>query len=412
MDQRRDHLYARRTLFLRSSAIRELLKVTERPEIISFAGGLPAPELFPIAALREASDKVLAENGQMALQYGSTEGYRPLREHIADQLMHQGVTATAENVLITTGSQQALDLLGKLFIDPGDRVVVEAPSYVGALQAFRMSGAEFLQVPIDDDGIRSELLSGALRSGPKFLYTVPNFQNPSGITMSRQRRTAVVKLAQEYGIPVIEDDPYHEMRFQGECLQSLLWLDRQESRPASTGNVIQLGTFSKTLSPGLRLGWVVASADIVAKLVLLKQGTDLHTSTFNQMLAYEVVRGGFLEKHIQQVRRAYAERCSAMLQALEEFSPPGMSWTRPNGGLFLWVTLPQGLASHAVLEAALRHDVAFVPGEAFFPDPQSGSRYMRMNFSNASPQRIREGIQRLSRVVQQEIRNAGVPAHL
>jgi 2-aminoadipate transaminase len=397
------HLYALRTVPLQSSAIRELLKVTERPEVISFAGGLPAPELFPIPAFQKACSKLLAENGATALQYGTTEGYRPLREFVAEQCNRSGLEVTAENVIITAGSQQALDLIGKLFIDPGDRVVVEAPSYVGALQAFRMFGAEFSVVPIDDDGLRCELLPEALRCRPKFLYVLPNFQNPSGVTLSLTRREELVAMADCDGVPIIEDDPYRELRFRDAHLPSLLLLDQRKHGDYCRANVIQLGTFSKTLSPGLRLGWIVAPAEIISKLVLLKQGTDLHTSTFNQMLAYELARDGFLEKHIPEIRRVYGERCDVMLNALEEFFPPGVTWTRPDGGLFLWITLPQRIDSRGVLEAALRQEVAFVPGDAFFPDPELGSHYMRLNFSNATPARIHEGIRRLSIAVRQEI---------
>jgi 2-aminoadipate transaminase len=403
METRWDHLFAQRVPALRSSAIRDLLKVSECRDVISFAGGLPAPELFPIAAVQEACSRLLARDGASALQYGSTEGYGPLREFVAGELCRNGIHVTGQNVLITAGSQQALDLLGKLFLDPGDHVAVEAPSYVGALQAFKMHGAEFLSATIDDDGIRCELLEEALQSSPKFVYILPNFQNPSGVTLSLARRMQLVTLVEEHGVPIIEDDPYHELCFEDEGLPSLMLLHQQKRGALSPDSVIQLGTFSKTLSPGLRLGWVVAPTEIIAKLVLLKQGTDLHTSTFNQMLAYEIVREGFLEGHIQEIRRVYGERCNVMLEALAEFFPAGVAWTRPRGGLFLWITLPKGVESRAVLETALQNNVAFVPGDAFFPDPELGSRYMRLNFSNAAPERIREGIRRLSIAVRQEI---------
>jgi 2-aminoadipate transaminase len=402
METRWEHCFARRTLNLRSSAIRELLKVTESRDVISFAGGLPAPQLFPIPAFQEACSKLLTESGETALQYGTTEGYRPLREFVASKYRDEGTAVTVENVLVTASSQQGLDLLGKLFLDPGDRVVVEAPSYVGALQAFQMYGAEFLPVPIDDDGARCDFVEKALQSDPKFAYFVPNFQNPSGVTLSLSRRMRILAMADQHGVPIVEDDPYQELRFEGEGVTSLLSLD-QQSRGGLSGNVIHLGTFSKILSPGLRLGWVVAPAEIIAKLVLLKQGTDLHTSTFNQMLAYEMVSAGLLQRHIPEIRHVYRERCNVMLNALEEFCPPGVAWTRPHGGLFLWVTLPAGVDSRVVLEAALQQHVAFVPGDAFFPNPELGSRYMRLNFSNAAPERIREGIRRLSIAVRQEM---------
>lgn len=400
-----EHLFAERALTMRSSAIRELLKVTESREIISFAGGLPAPELFPISVFHQACSKVLAQSGETALQYGTTEGYRPLREFVSQMCGRGGIDLTAENVLVTASSQQALDLLGKLFLDRGNLTIVEAPTYVGALQAFHLYGAEFRSVPIDNDGLRYDVLENAMQSHPKFVYIVPNFQNPSGVTLSLARRKQIVAIAEHYGVPIIEDDPYQALRFEGEGVPSLLALD-QQTHGGRLGNVIQLGTFSKILSPGLRLGWIIAPADIISRLVLLKQGTDLHTSTFTQLLAYEIIRDGFLDQHIPEIRRLYGERCNVMLNALQEFFPHEVRWTRPHGGLFLWITLPEGVDSRAVLETALRHDVAFVPGDAFFANPDAGSLHMRLNFSNAAPERIQEGIRRLSNAVRQEIHSS------
>lgn len=402
MDLEWERLFAQRTLTMRSSAIRELLKVTENRDVISFAGGLPAPELFPIAAFHEACSRLLAEKGESALQYGTTEGYRPLREFIAREHSSKYMALTTENVLITASSQQALDLLGKLFFDPGDSVLVEAPTYVGALQAFRMYGANFLSTPIDEDGMCCDALEEVLPSEPKFIYVVPNFQNPTGVTLSLPRRMRLLQLARQHGVPIVEDNPYEELRFEGDRIPSLISLDGQ-SRRGLPGNVIHLGTFSKTLAPGLRLGWVVAPAEIIRRLALLKQGTDLHTSTFSQMLAYEIVRDGFLRQHIAELRAIYRERCAAMLRALEELFPAGVIWTHPRGGLFLWITLPEGVDSAAVLDTALQAGVAFVPGKAFYPDPELGFRHMRLNFSNSPPEKIREGVRRLSEAVRQGI---------
>jgi len=395
--------YARRTKGITSSQIRELLKITQKPGMISFAGGLPAPEVFPIERFEEACHKVLTQQAASALQYGATEGYEPLRELIANNMARYGINAKAENVLITSGSQQALDLIGKLFINAGDRVLVEAPTYLGALQAFNIYGAEYVSVPVDDDGLRTDLVERPLRSGPKFMYILPNFQNPAETTLSEGRRHQLVLLADRYGIPIVEDDPYGQLRYEGEHLPPLVVLDRENLRRDdgySIGNVIYLSTFSKTLAPGLRLGWIVAPPEIIGKLAQLKQGADLHTSTFTQFVAYEVARDGFLDKHVKLIRQVYRERRDVMLQALRENFPPMVTWTHPKGGLFLWVTLPEGLDMQAIFQSAIEHNVAFVPGNSFYAnDSREGSRHMRLNFSNAAPEQIREGIGRLATAV-------------
>jgi len=399
--------FAQRTKVIKSSVIRELLKLTQRPEVISFAGGLPAPELFPIERFKEACQRVLVEKAACALQYGTTEGYAPLREMIAQNMARYGIVAAADNVLITSGSQQALDLIGKLLINPGDRVLVEAPTYLGALQAFDVYGAEYVSVPIDDDGLQTELLEEALRSGPKFMYILPNFQNPGGVTLAEGRRHQLVLLAERYGIPIIEDDPYGQLRYEGEHLPPLIVVDRenlQRDDGYRLGNVIYLSTFSKTLAPGLRLGWIVAPPEVITKLVQLKQGADLHTSTFAQVVAYEVARDGFLDEHVRKIRQVYRERRDAMLAALQEFFPPEGTWTHPAGGLFLWVTLPEDIECKALFADALRQNVAFVPGDSFYATGDEGGRHMRLNFSNAPPEQIREGIRRLSIAVQSRMR--------
>jgi len=409
--------YAQRTKGLKSSAIRELLKFTQRPEVISFAGGLPAPEVFPAERFQEACQKVLQEKPHLALQYGATEGYEPLREMVARHIARYGIKAKSENVLITSGSQQALDLIGKLLINPGDRVLVEAPTYLGALQAFNVYGADYVSVPSDDDGLRSDLLEDPLRSGPKFMYVLPNFQNPGGTTLSEGRRHELVLLADKYGIPIVEDDPYGQLRYEGEHLTPLVVLDRENLRRDqgySIGNVLYLSTFSKTLAPGLRLGWIVAPPDVIAKLVQLKQGADLHSSTFVQMVAYEVARDNFLDEHVKIIRSVYRERRDVMLDALSRYFPPEVTWTKPMGGLFLWVTLPAGADADKLFEAAIRENVAFVPGDCFYaPNGHSdeGRRHMRLNFSAAAPDQIREGIRRLSIAVKEQLAHLGsVPA--
>ena len=401
--------YAQRAKQAKSSAIRELLKITQNPEIISFAGGLPAPDVFPAERFREACTRVLETQASTALQYGATEGYAPLREMIARHTSRYGLKAKPENVLITAGSQQALDLIGKLFINPGDRVLVEAPTYLGALQAFNAYSADYVSVLSDNDGLRTDLLEQPLRSGPKFMYVLPNFQNPGGTTLAETRRYELVLLADRFGIPIIEDDPYGQLRYEGEHLTPLVVLDRANLRRDegySIGNVIYLSTFSKTLSPGLRLGWIVAPPEVISKLVQLKQGMDLHTSTFVQMVAYEVARDNFLDEHIKVIRRVYGERRNVMLHALEENFPGEVTWTRPEGGLFLWVSLPEGMDCHQLFEAAIRENVAFVPGDSFYASnghADEGRRHFRLNFSNARPEQINEGIRRLGVAIKKQL---------
>jgi 2-aminoadipate transaminase len=401
--------YAQRTKGIKSSAIRELLKFTQRPEVISFAGGLPAPDVFPAERFQQACQKVLEQKPHLALQYGATEGYEPLREMVARHIARYGIKAKSEHVLITSGSQQALDLIGKLLINPGDRVLVEAPTYLGALQAFNVYGADYVSVPSDEDGLRSALLEGSLRSGPKFMYVLPNFQNPGGTTLSEGRRHELVLLADKYGIPIVEDDPYGQLRYEGEHLTPLVVLDRENlgrDQGYSIGNVVYLSTFSKTLAPGLRLGWIVAPPDVIAKLVQLKQGADLHSSTFVQMVAYEVARDNFLDEHVKLIRSVYRERRDVMLEALSRHFPPEVTWTKPKGGLFLWVTLPEGADAARLFAAAGRENVAFVPGDCFYaPNGHAdlGRRQMRLNFSAAPPDQIREGIRRLSVAVKQQL---------
>jgi len=400
-----DHRYAQRTQRMGSSAIRELLKFTEQPEIISFAGGLPGPDVFPIQEVSQACERVLAESGAQALQYGTTEGFQPLREMIARHAMRYGLEITAENVLITSGSQQALDLLGRIFINRGDHILVENPTYLGAIQAWNAVGAEFVPVAMDHDGMVTDALEDAMRTGPKFIYILPNFQNPTGVTLSLERRKRLVEIADRHGVPIVEDDPYGQLRFEGEHLPTVVRLDnehRLNGDPCYRGNVIYLSTFSKTLSPGLRLAWVVAPAEVIRKLVQAKQGADLHTATFNQMIAFEVARGGFLDRHVRLIREVYRERRNVMLQAMEDHFPKAVQWTRPQGGLFLWATLPEGMRSADVLQDAVAEKVAFVPGSPFF-SKGGGENTMRLNFSNAPPAKIREGMARLGRVLQRRM---------
>jgi len=390
--------FAQRTQRMRSSAVRELLKLTDQPDLISFAGGLPAPDVFPVDRFQESTCRLLKEHGTKALQYSTTEGYRPLREMIARHSSRYGIVIEPENVLITSGSQQALDLIGKVFINPGDHLVVERPTYLGALQAWNAYQAEYINVPMDQDGMRPEELDTALRMGPKFIYALPNFQNPSGVTLSLERRHEVIRLADHYGAPIIEDDPYGQLRYEGDHVPSLVALDaqaRSHNGAPYTGNIIYLSTFSKTLAPGLRLAWIVAPAEVIQKLVQAKQGADLHTSTFAQMLAFDVARGGFLDQHVKVIRAVYGARRDAMLKALDRYFPPEVTWTKPQGGLFLWATFPEDIDAAEVLKAALKEKVAFVPGTSFFADG-TGRNTARLNFSYCDEKEIEDGIYRLS----------------
>ena len=402
--------YAQRTKRLKSSIIRELLKLTERPELISFAGGLPAPEVFPVREVEEAARRVLERSGALALQYSPTEGYTPLRELLVRHMERYGIVVRPGNVLITSGSQQALDLVGKCFLNGGDRIVVENPTYLGAIQAFHAYQAEYVTVPIDDHGMRTDLLEDVLRSGCKFVYVLPNFHNPGGTTLPLGRREKLVELANHHGVPIVEDDPYGQLRYTGSHVAPIVKLDAKahecdRGQHDFTGNVLYLSTMSKILAPGLRVAWIVAPESVIAKLVALKQGMDLHTSTYGQMVAYETAKGGFLDRHVRTIREVYGRRREAMLQSLEKYFPEEARWTRPEGGLFLWVTLPEGLDTLEMLQDAIAQDVAFVPGGAFFANG-GGENTMRLNFSYCSRERAEEGIKRLAAVIKK--RMAGV----
>jgi 2-aminoadipate transaminase len=403
-----DYRYAQRTQKMTSSAIRELLKITEQPDVISFAGGLPAPDVFPYKEIEQACIRVLRPDGPLApisLQYGSSEGYLPLREMIARHTGRFGIEVNPDNILITSGSQQALDLLGKIFINRGDRILVESPTYMGALQAWNAYGAEYVTVSSDDNGMNTDALEEALRTGPKFIYILPNFQNPTGVTLSLERRKKLVELADRFGIPIIEDDPYGQLRYEGDHLPSVVVLDgslRSNSDACYRGNVIYLSTFSKILAPGIRLGWVIAPPEVIRKLVLAKQGADLHTATFNQVVTHEVGRGGFLDHHIYHICEVYSERRDAMLEALQKYMPPDVHWTHPQGGLFLWVTLPEGVNTEEIFPLAVAKKVAYVPGRSFHPRG-GGLNTMRLNFSYCKPEVIDEGIARLANVFEEVV---------
>jgi 2-aminoadipate transaminase len=392
-------LYANRAEGMRASDIREILKVTAQPDVISLAGGLPAPELFPVDEYRRAFEWILETDGAQALQYGPSEGYRPLRTLLGERLTRVGMLCSADDILITNGSQQALDLIGKMLLDPGDAVLVEKPTYLGALQAFNQYQASYAVVPMDDEGMRVDEVERLLSrsDGPriKFIYALPNFQNPTGRSMSLERRQRLVELAGAFGVPIVEDDPYGELRYEGEHLPTLKALD-------TSGAVIYLGTFSKILAPGFRLGWIVASEAAMEVLLHGKQPSDLHTGMAQQMATYEVAKDGFVDGHIERIKSFYKERRDVMLLAIEEHFPSDAHYTRPAGGLFVWAELPRHIDTRELLLDAVQERVAFVPGQGFHAD-RSGTNTMRLNFSNVPPDQLREGIRRLGVAIQRRL---------
>ncbi len=380
---------ARRLDQMRPSSIREILKVTAQPDVISFAGGLPAPELFPVAEIRAAADAVLTQHGSRALQYGPSEGFMPLREWIAGEMVQRGIAAVADDVLVTSGSQQVLDLVGKLFLDPGDVVLTENPTYLAAIQAWQTFEARFVPVPTDRDGLIPEALPELIRRHrPKFLYTIPNFQNPTGLTLAAGRRAVLAQIAAEHGLAVVEDDPYGKLRYRGTDIPPVKHWDE-------SGCVLYVSTFSKTIAPGLRLGWVVARPDFFGRMLILKQAADLHTSSFDQLVAHTYLTQNDQAAHLDKIRRVYGERFDVLDQALRAEMPSGYAWTKPDGGMFLWVTGPESLDALELLQRAIAQKLAFVPGRDFFPS-EGGRNFLRLNYSNSTPERIREGVRRLA----------------
>lgn len=390
--------FSQRAQSLTSSTIREILKVTARPEVTSFAGGLPAPEGFPVDVIRDAFDQVLKTRGTSALQYGPTEGYDPLRQWVADDLSRDGARIEVDEVLIVSGSQQALDMLGKLFIDPGSKVLIEAPSYLGAIQSFSLFEPVYQTVPTDQAGLNPEGLTNECAAGARFIYVLPNFQNPTGRTLDLERRQALVARCAELNVPIIEDDPYGDLRYAGESYPSLLALGRQAGAV-----VVRLGSFSKVLAPGLRLGYIVAPKAIIAKLVQIKQATDLHTATLTQMAVYETIKSGFLTTHLPAVRELYKQQCGYMLQAMEQHFPDSVTWTRPQGGMFIWVTLPGFVDATELLGHAIAKNVAFVPGAPFFAGSEVLVNTLRLSFATVSEQKIRDGIAILGDLIKEQI---------
>lgn len=386
----------------KASVIRELLKMTSLPGVISFAGGMPDPDCFPTDHLAEIFNDILKKQSKTALQYGSTEGTAELKTQILKFLREEeGIEATADNILITTASQQALDLVSKAFIDPADPVIVENPSYLGALQVFASYGAKMYGIPADDDGMRIDALGRQLEhlqkeeEHYKFIYNVTDFQNPAGVTLSEERRKQFIKIAKKYKALIIEDLPYRQVRFEGKSSPTLYKLDND-------GNVISLFSFSKTMVPGFRLGYILAHKDIIAKLVILKQTTDLCTGAFQQLVAAEFMSRGLFKAHITKVCKVYKAKRDVMLAALEKYMPEGVTWTTPQGGLFLWLRMPENIDGDAMLPRALENKVAYVIGSAFHCDG-GGKNTMRLNFSYPTHEQINEGIRRLADVIKNEM---------
>ena len=393
--------FAARTQQMKRSTVREILKLTAKPEVISFAGGLPAPELFPMERIRQATETVLAERGREVMQYSTSEGMPELRQLVARRMSAHGhYHINPDNVLITSGSQQGVDMLARVLLDDGDPVLVENPTYVGMLTSWRPYDLDFTAVPTDHDGMRVDALPGLLTRAHKVMYAIPTFQNPQGTTLSAPRRADLARLIVDHDLPFIEDDPYGELRYSGDPVPPVLHFEADaRGQTEIDGNVIYCGTFSKTLTPGLRIGYVIAAFPLIDKLVQVKQATDLHTSTLNQFITYEIARDeAFLDAHIASLREVYRQRRDLMLSTMDTHFPHEVTWTRPEGGLFLMVTMPERLQARDVLKRALAHNVAFVPCDDFFIG-DAGANMFRLNFSNSREERIVEGITRLGRVL-------------
>jgi len=394
--------FSARVSSLKASAIRELLRLVNNPEIISLAGGMPDPTLFPKDIIAEIAREVFLNNASKALQYGATEGIPTLRETLLKMIRDEGVKeAELDNIIITTASQQGLGLLAEIFINPGDSVIVEAPSYVGGLQAFHAFQANFVTIPLDEKGIRVDILEEKLKElkengvNTKFIYVIPNFQNPAGVTMSLERRKKLLEISHNYGIPIFEDDPYGDIRFEGEKIPSLLQLDK-------IGNVIELRTFSKILAPGLRLGWIVADKEVIKKISLAKQAADLCSPSSTQYITDKFIRDGHLVNYLNLVRKEYKIKADTMLSALEKYFPAETSWTKPQGGMFVWAEVPEYIDTDQLFKEALEEKVAYVVGSAFYPYGED-KRHMRLNFSLNTPEKIEEGIKRLGNLLKKKI---------
>jgi len=396
-----DHFLSRSAKSMKRSPIREILKLLHNPGMISFAGGLPAPETFPVDDLKNIAIEVLEKDGANALQYGTTEGDPHLREMLVDRLNRQGLNIGVENLIITSGSQQALDIIGRVFIDPGDYVLCGLPSYHGGISAFGAYGAKFKGIPLDDLGMKPDELEKSimelneLGEKIKFIYTIPDFQNPAGITLPESRRLKITELAEKYDLLIVEDSPYREIRFEGEPQRLIYSLDKY-------GRVITLSTFSKIFAPGFRVGWVISQPEILDKIAMAKQTADLCTSSFTQKILACYLEKGLLEKNIPKTIALYRERRNYMLECLRKYMPDGVKWTEPQGGLFLFVTMPENLHADMILKKAIEKNVAFVDGSTFFCNDE-GRNTLRINFSYSNNNEIDKGVERLANVIRGEL---------
>lgn len=399
-----ERLFSRRTKVMRPSEIRELLKLTQQPDIISFAGGLPNPDAFPIDEIQDITRRVLEEKGKLALQYGPTEGIRSLRETLANRCRKDGMDASSDNVLITTGSQQGLDVIGRIFLDPGDTIIVELPTYLGAINAFRAYEVNFEGIPLDKDGMRIDLLEDKIEDlkkkgiTPKFIYVVPTFQNPAGVVMPESRRKKLVDIANEHDLLIIEDDPYGKLIYEGDFVRPIKSFDDE-------GRVIYLSTFSKILSPGFRLAWIVADEEIIRKLSIGKQALDLCSNTFAQYIANEFIESGYLDLHIMRIIEMYRPKRDRMMESIKKYFPEDTICHKPRGGMFAWVTLPGDIDTEEMFLDAIKEKVAYIHGKAFHVDG-GGASSMRLNFSYSSEELIEEGIKRLGKVIERKLKEA------
>lgn len=391
--------FANRMDLLKGSAVRELLALANKPEIISFAGGMPAPELFPVDKVKAAADAVLEEGGRVALQYSSTDGWPRLREQIAQRMGEKnGIKTDASHILVTSGSQQGLDYSSRVFVNPGDVIILESPSYLGALNAFKACEPTFVEIPTDENGMIMEELEKVLATteNVKMIYVIPDFQNPSGRTWPMERRVKFMELINKYEIPVVEDNPYGELRFEGESLPALKSMDTK-------GLVVFLGTFSKILAPGYRLGWVCADDEILQKYNFMAQAAALQASTIGMMEVSKFIDMFDLDEHVAKIREVYAHRCKLMIETMEKTFPKEVKFTRPQGGLFTWVELPDYIDTKVMAQEALAVNVAYVPGEGFFPGPGHDNCF-RLNYSNMPDDKIVEGITRLAEVIKKNMK--------
>ncbi len=394
-----ESLYSDRSKGMKASEIRELLRVSQLPGVISFAGGLPNPKAFPVSIIKEISSELLEENGATILQYGQTEGLMELRELLAERLQKDGIEADMDNILITVGSQEGLDITGKIFLNKDDVVLLGLPSYLGGINAFRAYRSKLEGIPLDDEGMAVGLLEEKIleleREGKKIkiIYVIPTFQNPAGVVMPESRRKKLVEIAREHDLIIVEDDPYSKLRFDGDPVKPIKAFDE---------NVIYMATFSKILSPGFRLAFIAAPKDVIRKMAIAKQSIDLCSPTITQFIAYEIIKRGLLDEHIPRIAEMYKKKRDIMINAMEEYFPDGCKWTRPNGGMFLWARLPENVSTMEMFNDALRKKVAYVHGKAFHVDG-SGTNTMRLNFSNPSDEEIRKGIKRLGEVIEERI---------